>query len=164
MECYTSRAWKCKCGLAAREGGFFSCWHSCKKCATITFMKLLGSVVLIATLWTTAVAQMPPSYYGLAPTPPPMASPDNAIEPPAGVLAVMSVPVPPPPPPLPPPPPAEMYASYFAMPLPPELTLDTDDLGPVVITRVVTRTCYRDNYYANGHRYYHGRMHCSEPQ
>jgi hypothetical protein len=68
--------------------------------------------------------------------------------------------------------PDPLLLSYFTVPLP-EISLDDPeplDLPPpptVVIQTlppiILTRTCTRDNYYKDGHRYYHGKTHCTEP-
>jgi hypothetical protein len=90
---------------------------------------------------------------------------DGAIEPPP-LVGPQPVIMPAPPPPIP-------YASYYDPP-PPVIALEPPpeiELGPpptVVIQQlppiVMTRTCFRDNFYKGGHRYYHGRTHCTGPE
>jgi len=97
-------------------------------------------------------------------------SPDTTIEPPSDPLAVVplppsvSVPLPPPltsfyvlPASTPPP---DIPLAHHTLVLPPPPTVVIQQLPPLILTR----TCWHDNYYAHGRRYYHGPTHCSQPE
>jgi hypothetical protein len=87
----------------------------------------------------------------------------SAIEPPplaGGIIADPSLPDPSPP-----------LLSYYTAPLPDiDLTVEALELPPPVVVIqqlppiIMTRTCWHENYYAHGHRYYHGKSHCSDPE
>jgi hypothetical protein len=112
-------------------------------------------------LWLTTQplnAQLPvyvsPSSWSYVP------SPDTSIEPPSGPLVAA------PPPPL---------ISFYVLPAstPPDIPLADDTLvlppPPTVVIQqlppvTLTRTCWHDDYYAHGRRYYHGRTHCTLPE
>ena len=119
-------------------------------------LALACAIVILGVASHTATSQLPPTYYGLVPGPPLIpAVPENAIEPGPGPLVVIDPPPPPPPAPLPPP--APPLVTYYAVPLPPMVTLDDnpDDLAPLIVTRVIlTRSCFR----------YNDRWHCTAPK
>jgi hypothetical protein len=103
---------------------------------------------------------VPPSW-----SDPPL--PDTSIEPPSGPLVALQPKPPSKPPPrltsfyvLPPSTPPDIPLAGDTLVLPPPPTVVIQQLPPVILTR----TCWHDNYYAYGHRYYHGRTHCSQPE
>ena len=86
--------------------------------------------------------------------------PDTSIEPPSGPLIAA------PPPPLtsfyvlPASTPPDIPLAHHTLVLPPPPTVVIQQLPPVILTR----TCWHDNYYAHGRRYYHGKTHCTPPE
>src|SRR5215472_12271433 len=91
---------------------------------------------------------------------------DTSIEPPSGPLVALPPSAASMSPPLtsfyvlPPSTPPDIPLADDALVLPPPPTVVIQHLPPVILTR----TCWHDNYYAHGRRYYHGRTYCSQPE